>query len=199
MAKKADRTTFLASDQTRLRVAELCAAEPLSREAIAVRLNRLSGGISAPDTMLRRGALIQAGFASEAHGGRRAELLKLNPTWRKPLTEALRLRRPGGLEPGTDLLLIPLAGTQTACEVLVRGDMDLEWGAQLDGEQMGLILSPRRDPQSRATIRAVAALDRAGVRAARVRLQGLMAPEELHKWAGVVACGSRRELSSQPE
>jgi len=168
MAKEADRIAFLA-EPTRLKIAEWCASESLSREEIARRLNRASGSLSAPDTMLRRKALIAAGSSAGARGGRPAELLRLNPAWRRALTEALGRRLPGALEPGTDLLLIPLAATETACSVLASGKVEMEWGARMDGEQIGLILSPRRDPQSRATIRAVAALDRAGVRAARVR------------------------------
>lgn len=194
MAIVADRTRFLASDPTRLAIAEWCAGESLSRETIAARLNRRSGGLSAPDTMLRRKALIHAGFDTEVRPGRPAELLKLDPAWREPLMQALRLRRPGELKPGTDLLLIPLVATESACEALARGDVDVEWGAQLEGEQVGLILSPRRDPHGRATIRAVAALSRAGVHAARVRMQGIMAPEELQRWASVVAGEDRRDL-----
>jgi hypothetical protein len=193
----ADRTKFLTSDPTRLVIAEWCAAESLSRETIAARLKRRSGSLSAPDTMLRRKALLHAGLEAKAGPGRRAELLKLNPKWREPLRQALTLRRPGRLEEGTDLLLIPLAATGRACEALLREDMDLEWGARLDGEQLGLILSPKRDPHGAATIRAAAALDRAGVRAARVRLQSVMAAGELRSWASLVGGEGRRDLPSQ--
>jgi hypothetical protein len=193
MAVQADRTAFLA-EPTRLKIAEWCASERLSREEIARRLDRPSGGLSAPDTMIRRKALVVVGVAAARHGGRRAELLRLNPTWRKPLAEALRRRLPGGLEPGTDLLLIPLAATESACTVIANGNVELAWGARLEGEQLGLILSPRRDPQSRATIRAVAALDSAGVRAARLRLQSVMAPEELREWARIVSGNELDEL-----
>jgi transposase len=199
MAIAQDRTKFLLSDPTRLAIAGWCAAEPLSRGMIAARLHRPSGSISAPDTMLKHKALMRAGHDASTHPGRRAELLKLNPAWRKSLEEARRLQPPGKFERETDLLLIPLVGTESACQVLARGDIDIEWGARLDGEQVGLVLSPRHDPHSRATIRAVAALDRAGVRAARVRLQSVMAAEELQKWASVVAGEDRRDLPPPAE
>jgi hypothetical protein len=188
MAERADRLAFLA-EPTRLKIAGWCESESLSREEIAKRLGRPSGGLSAPETMLRRGALVSDGFGAAGRSGRRPELLRLDAAWRKPLAEALQRRPPGGLEPGTDLLLIPLVETESACAAIARGELETEWGARLEGEHLGLILSPRHDPQSRATIRAIAALDRAGVRAARVRLQDLMAPDELREWANIV-CGT---------
>lgn len=201
MARAADRTTdrarFLAADPTRLRIAEWCEAEALTREQIADRLGRPSGGMSAPDTMLRRKALLHAGFAESGRaGGRKAELLRLSQTWRKPLLDALQLRRPGALMPDMDLLLIPLATTASACAVLARGNEDIDWGVRLDGEQIGLILGPRSDANDGPTIRAVAALDREGAKPVRVRLKQPMSAEELRRWALSVAGEDRARLSA---
>jgi hypothetical protein len=183
MAILEDRTKFLASDPTRLKIACWCSTEQLSRGEIASRLERASGSISAPDTMLRRRALIHAGFGDSGGSGRKARLLKLNPQWRESMQQALRLQRPAVLEPGTDLLLIPFTSMLSACEVLSQGVQEIDWGVQLSGEQIGLLLGTHSDPEGGATIRAVASLERAGVKPVRLRLQTPVAAEELRRWA----------------
>src|ERR1700722_5055312 len=163
MSVLADRTAFLAGNDLRLQVAEWCRSEQLSREEIAKRAGRASGSMSAPDTMLGRGALVEVADESPKEGPRRARTLKLNPEWEQALENALGLKRPASLEAGSDLLLISLGSTEDACSVLAEYELDdIEWGTRLDGEQMGLMISPRRDMDSRSTIRAVAALERAG-------------------------------------
>jgi hypothetical protein len=195
----ADRSRFLAADITRFRVAEWCDAEPISKETIAERLGRPSGSLSAPETLLKHGALVAAGHAAATGSGPRARLFQLNSDWKAALDEARRLLRPVHLEAGTDLLLIPLAGTEDACGALVRDDVEIAWGARLDGEQVGLLLSPRRDPAGRATIRAVASLERAGVRPVRLRLEAPMPAEELRRWAAHVADDNKPHLRPADE
>ncbi len=194
MATLEDRTKFLASDPTRLKIACWCSAEQLSRGEIAGRLKRPSGSISAPDTMLRRKALIHGGFSDSGGSARKAKLLKLNPQWREPMLQALRLQRPATLEPDTDLLLIPLTSTLSACEVLAQGVTEIDWGAQLDGEQIGLLLGLRRAPDDGATVRAAAALGQAGVSPLRVRIRTPMAADELRRWATAVTSGEALAL-----
>src|SRR5580700_7662148 len=135
MATLEDRTKFLASDPTRLKIACWCNAGPLSRTEIASRLKRPSGSISAPDTMLRRGTLVDAGHRTSGGPGRGAQLLKLNPRWRKAMQHALDARLPATLAPGTDLFLIPLTSLLRACEVLAGGEEEINWGVRLEGEQ----------------------------------------------------------------
>jgi hypothetical protein len=189
-----DRPRFLVAEPVRLEIAGLCSTEALSRGEIAKRLRRLSGSISSADTMLRSGALLRAGFAASSGKRRGAELLRLNPEWAGSLQEATRLLRPAVLEPGTDLLLIPLGATLEVCEMLAKGTDDIGWGAELSGEQMGLLLSTEQANGGGATIRATAALDRAGVRPIRVRLGAPMAPDELRRWASEVIDGETRAL-----
>lgn len=188
MAAAQDRSGFLASNATRLQIAEWCEREAISREEIARRLNRPSGGVSAPTTMLRRQALVNAGYAGDRGGERGAELLRLSPGWKKALQEARRMRRPTALEPGTDLFLIPLGSTESACRALAqaKGD-DIEWGMQLDGEQLGMLLGARRHPRGLSAIRTAATLEHAGVRPWRIRLKEPMTAEELRAWTAEVA------------
>jgi len=194
MSTLEDRTKFLASDPTRLKIACWCSTEQLSRGEIASRLKRASGSLSAPDTMLRRSALIHAGLGDSGGSGRKARLLKLNPQWREPMRQALRLQRPAALEPDTDLLLIPLTSTLSACEVLAQGANEIDWGVQLDGEQIGLLLGLHRAPDDGATLRAAAALGRAGVSPLRVRIRTPMAADELQRWATTVISDETRTL-----
>jgi hypothetical protein len=195
MESLADRSRFLAADITRFRVAEWCGTESISRETIAERLGRPSGSLSAPRTLLKHGALVASGYKSATTVGPRARLFRLNPDWLAALDEARRLLRPGLLEAGTELLLIPLAGTEDACVALLAdGASEIEWGARLDGEQIGLLLSPHRDPSGGSTIRAVAALEKAGVRPVRLRLQAPLPAEELARWATGVVGGKARRL-----
>src|ERR1700677_4699116 len=134
MATLEDRTKFLASDPTRLKIACWCSTEQLSRTEIASRLKRASGSISAPDTMLRREALVDAGRRASGGPGRGARLLKLNPQWRKAMQHALDARLPATLEPGTDLFLVPLTSLLRAGEVLAGGEEEIDWGVRLEGE-----------------------------------------------------------------
>jgi hypothetical protein len=193
-----DRQQFLGANPTRLRVAELCAAEPISRAAIAERLGRPSGAISAPDTLFKHGALLAAGRArASARGGPPAELLKLNPKWRKALAEARRLHRPEPLEAGSELLLIPLAGTHDACRVVIdTGAADIAWGARLDGERIGLLLGMCPDPEGAGAIRATRLLEQVGVSPVRLRLRAPMAVDELKRWALTVVGDEPRELQA---
>jgi len=192
-----DRSRFLAANAIRFRIAEWCALEAISKETIAERLGRTSGGLSAPRTLVKHGALVAAGRERAAGGGPAAQLFRLNPAWESALSEARRLIRPAYLEGGTELLLIPLAGARKACGVLANDDsVEIAWGARLDGEQVGLILSPHRDPDGRAAIRAVAALEDVGVRPVRLRLQAPMAAEELRRWSSRVVGENSRQLGS---
>jgi hypothetical protein len=187
MESDEDRIAFLLEDETRLQIAQWCEAEELSREDLARRLNRPSGGLSAPTTMLNRGALRRAASrGSKGQAGRRAKRLTLDPAWAVALHEALKRRTPAVLERGTAFLLVPLAETENACRALAAGIDEIAWGARLDGEQLGLILSPHPDVDSRAMIRAVAALARAGAQPLRVQLQRPMAAAELREWAATV-------------
>ncbi len=197
MKTVADRSRFLAANAVRFRIAEWCALEPISRETIAERLGRTSGSLSAPKTLLKHGALVAAGRGIAGGGGPAAQLFRLNPAWESALSEARRLMRPAYLESGTELLLIPLAATQRACGVLANDDgVEIAWGARLDGEQAGLILSPHRGPDGRATIRTVAALADAGVHPVRLRLRAPMAAEELRRWSLRVAGENGRQIGS---
>ena len=183
MAAPRDRVAFLASSETRLRIAQWCATEALSREEIAERLNRPSGGLSAPNTMARRKALVPAGYTSPSENGRRAELLKLSPSWRAVLRRAEQLRPPGALIAGTDLLLVPLAETEAACQVISAGAPDIDWGMELAGDQLGVLLASRRDGRGQSTIRVAAQLERAGAHPMRLRLNTPMSSAELQSWA----------------
>lgn len=194
-----DRSGFLAADVTRFRVAEWCDAEPMSREMIAERLDRPSGSLSAPKTLLKHGALVPAGYATAKSAGPRAQLFKLNPDWKTALEEARQLLRPVALEAGTELLLIPLAGTEDACAAIVNDATEIAWGARLDGEQIGLLLSPLRDPAGGTTIRTVSSLEKAGVKPVRLRLQAPMPPEELRRWATNVVGNDKRRLGTGHE
>jgi len=191
-----DRTKFLAADSTRLEIACWCSAEPLSRGDIADRLKRPSGSISAPDTMLRRGTLVDAGHRTSGGPGLGAQLLKLNPRWHKAMQHALDARLPARLEPGADLFLIPLTSLLSACEVLAGGEEGIRWGVRLEGEQVGLLLSPTRTPDDGASIRLASALGRVGINPVRVRMQTPMSAGELQKWAVSVISGGRRRLES---
>jgi hypothetical protein len=95
-----------------------------------------------------------------------------------------------------DLLLIPLTSTLTACEVLSQGAQEIDWGVQLSGEQAGLLLGPHRDSEGGATIRAVASLEKAGVKPVRLRLQTPLAAEELRRWAVKVVGDDKRRLAA---
>jgi len=186
MARPGDRTAFLTANETRLKIAEWCSKEALSRAEIAKRLNRPAGAVSAPDTMLRRKALVRVG-TSVGQPGRRPERLRLNPSWKTALNQALRRRMPTHLAPGTDLLLIQLASAQDACRVLAEGPPDVAWGAQLHGEQLGLLIAPTPDASGASTVRVSAALADVGVAAVRLRLEELMSPAELRSWATGIA------------
>jgi hypothetical protein len=187
MAAPRDRTAFLATNEIRLLVASWCRQEALTREAIAKRLERPSGGVSAPDTMLRRGALVPDGLDRTSDSVRPAQLLRLNPEWEDALEEALRRRRPTVLPPNTELLFIPLTATEDACSVLANGVTDVAWGVRLSGEQLGLVLGPTPDQSGAATARVASVLGRAGVSPLRVRLEVLMGPTELRDWARKVS------------
>ena len=63
-----DRTGFL-DEETRLEVALACREAPLTHPQIAKKLDRDPGGLTATQTMFRRGALIDAGRA-HARGSR---------------------------------------------------------------------------------------------------------------------------------
>jgi hypothetical protein len=186
MTSKADRVAFLLHDKTRLRIAEWCSAEKLTRGAIAERLGRPSGGISAPETMLGKKALRRAGSAPGRSGRAGAELLKLNESWRPALDEALRFERPGSLRPDTDLLLIQLRSTRTVCELIVGEELDFAWGVRLAGGPIGLLVSPRADVGGASTVSAAAALDAAGVEVMRITLRDVLSPEGLKDWARTV-------------
>lgn len=198
MALGHDRSAFLAANETRLRIAEWCALESLSREEMARRLGRRSGGLSTPDTMVRRSALQHAGFAAGLGPGRRAELLKLNPSWRPALEAAQQRFQPGRLHPGGDLLLVTLADAEAACAVLAAGSPDIEWGMELGSEQLGLLLATRSDGGGRSTIRAAAALERGGARSVRIRLNAPMASAELRTWARSVASRTQNDALPRP-
>lgn len=186
MSAADDRTAFLARNPVRLQIAEWCEEKPHTREELARRLDRPPGGLSAPATMLRHGALVEAGTTPPAANGRRSTRLVLAPNWRPALREARRGQIRSALERGSDLLLIKLPETEAACHALAAGLPDIEWGADLAGEQLGLLLVPHRDPRGATAIRAAQALRRAGAEALRLRINSPMGAADLERWAGEV-------------
>ncbi len=199
MANAPDGIAFLAASETRLRIAEWSHAEPLSREQLAARLHRASGGLSAPDTMLAEAALVRAGYATEGTRGRRAELLKLNPKWVPALRAAQSLRVPGRLEAGVDLLLIPLGGQTLPAKPLREAYQTSRGECRLSSARDSASWLPHvRDDRGRSTIRVVAALETAGAHPMRIRLNAPMAPEDLRAWAASAVCpASIAELPSR--
>lgn len=192
MMKAPDRTAFL-SKGLRLDVATLCRSAPRTRGELAGELGRSPGSLTAHDTMLRRGALVSAG--TRPAGGPRpgGELLAFNPEWEDDLSAALARRSPGGLTAGSDVVLVATSATARACAV-IEHHRDVGWGAPLQGEQMGLLLSPR-DPQDEASaLRLVGALADAGVQAIRIRVTELLPVDDLRTWATRVARPAPPEL-----
>jgi hypothetical protein len=112
------------------------------------------------------------------------------------MQHALDARLPATLAPGTDLFLIPLTSLLRACEVLAGGEEEINWGVRLEGEQIGLLLSPSRATDDGASIRLASALGRADISPVRVRMQTPMSASELQQWAASVISGGGKRLES---
>lgn len=189
MPEREDRLEFL-DNATRLKVALACRDEPRTHEQIARVLGRPSGGLSAPKTMLKHGALVVARKSQRA--GVRAEevWLSFNPEWEPELEELLARDSAAFLEAGRQLVLVPVGATARACAVLRRlADPQLT-GVVLHGEQMGLLLCPPQSRTGSESLQLLGALGDAGVQALRLHLGQVLAPAELTRWAAEVAEGS---------
>lgn len=189
MAQSLDRTAFL-SEPTRLRIAEICKDEALTFEEIAAMLERPSGSLSQPGTMLKHGALVEDKRRRKRVDGRsKARAFRLAKSWRSNLGEAQERRRPPWADREQSLLLIPLSETPAACAAIASGIADIEWGARVNGESVGLVVAPQSDADGSSTVRVVQALQ--GVaRITRLQLNQVMSPSELREWSGRAVQGS---------
>ena len=180
MSKAVDRTAFL-SEPTRLRIAELCREEALTLEEIAASLGRRPGSLSQPKTMRERKALL-SGKRKPADGRGPAKTYRLNPAWEEALEEARSRQRPPWATARQDLLLIPMSEMPTACAAIAGGVIGIEWGAQVRGERMGLVLAPESNSDSASTVRVLKALE-AVAQIATLELGHVMSPGELREWS----------------
>lgn len=173
-------------DPVRRAVAVACRGTPLTHGEIAAKLDRAPGGLSAPKTMLDRGALRLAGRKGAKGSRPGAQLYVFNNDWETSLQAVLQRPTAPDLAEA-ELLLVTASTTARACGALVDGTADLAWGAHLHGEQMGLMLAPLPDGTGVATMRVIGALAAADAQVIRVRLGQTMNPEELRTWAEAVA------------
>jgi hypothetical protein len=190
MAKSLDRTTFL-SEPTRLQIAELCRAEELTDEEIALTLGRPLGSLSQLKTMRTHEALLRGKKRKSVDGREPAKTSRFNPhpEWVEALEEVRRRQRPAWAEMPQDLLLIPLSETPAACAAIAAGIPEIEWGAEVTGERLGLVVAPQSGGDGANTGRVVKALG--GIaQIARLHLRDVMSPHELRAWSERVAGAS---------
>lgn len=182
MSVDVDRTGFLL-EPTRLAIAELCRDEALTLGEIASHLERSTGSLSQPKTMLREGALVAGTrrLGSDGRGG--GKTFRLNPEWEHALEEAQRKKGVARTINHQDLLLIPLSDTEAAAAKLSAGvPPDVEWGARVQGGGSGLVLAPTPDRGERGALRVVEALGEIGTRVVELHLSRIMTPNELRAW-----------------
>jgi hypothetical protein len=183
MACDPDRLAFLSND-VRTDVALRCREEPRTREELAVLLKRQPGGLTAPDTMKKRGVLTSVGHRPTGGSRPGGELLAFDSSWALELDEVLARRSPGGIRDSLDLVLVTASTTVRACEALRDDGVSVDWGAVLHGGQMGLLVCPSAEPgDDCATLRLLDALHRAGADALRIRIGTLLAERDLRDWA----------------
>jgi hypothetical protein len=182
MSRALDRTAFLAQEPTRLLIAELCQHKALTHAAIARQLQRSPGSLSQPKTMLKHRALVKVN-RKKASKAQRAPTFRLNKSWWKNVEEAKQLQRPARLSSQQVLLLIPLRDTPAACAALASGIEDVAWGARVSGGTIGLILAPSADVNGAATVRVVAALGEGARDVWELRLEDMLGPADLRRWA----------------
>lgn len=194
MAKGVDRTEFL-SEPTRMRIAEMCRGQALTFEEIARRLGRTLGSLSQPATMVKHGALVRERRSrqrADDRGG--ATAFCLSRRWEGALDEARQRQRPAWGQLRQDLLLIPLSETPAACAAIAEGIPEIEWGAEITGERLGLVVAPQSGGDGTSTSRVIRALADVG-QIARLHLERTMSPHELRTWSQRVVSGpEKREL-----
>lgn len=194
MKQRVDRTRFL-SEPTRLAIAELCLGRALTLGEIARELEREPGSLSSPGTMAEHGALRRRARRAASRGRQGATSYVFNPAWRDALEAARAASERRGWTGGRDLLVVSLADTPAACNMIAAGVEGIEWGAQLGGEMTGLALAPVGDPDGAGTLRLIAAL---GAQRPVMRLQfsETMGPSELRSWASRVSAedGTKGQL-----
>jgi len=195
MDESSDRIRFLLEDPVRIGVANACDAAPRTKTQIARALKRDPGGLSAPETMVRRGALNEAGQAPRRGTRAGGKLFVLNPDWRDALADASAQASRTSLPDGLDLILVPTVGAAAACRALVTTELRVAWGALLTGKQTALLLCPSSRPNDdKATLQLADVLGRAGAHPARLRLDRVLQWPDLRRWAAVVVGEEPTEL-----